>query len=413
MDELDTVVIGAGAAGIAAARRLAAARLTVCVVEARGRLGGRAFTVTGAGFPLDLGCGWLHSADENPWSAIARASGFSINPLPPPWSRPAAGLSAAEQADYGAAWDRFYARIEAMEAASGDVCAADLLEPGCRWNGLIDAMSTFINGAELRKLSVAEFSRYRDTGVNWRVVEGYGTLVAAHAAGLDVVLGCPAATVDHSGKRVRIATAHGALTARAVIITVPPPVIAAEALRFTPALPEKLAAAAALPLGRADKVFLRVEAAEDLPLETRLFGATDRVDTGGYHLRPFARPLIEGYFGGEWAAALETEGEGAFARFAVEQICGQLGSAMRKRLTPVAESAWWRDPLARGAYSYGHPGAAAARAALAKTVDGRLFFAGEACSAEDFSTAHGAYRTGVAAAEGVIAALGAPAQVCS
>ena len=78
---------------------------------------------------------------------------------------------------------------------------------------------------------------------------------------------------------------------------------------------------------------------------------------------------------------------------------------MRARLRPIAESAWARDPFALGSYSYGNPGAHAMRACLAAPVDGRLFFAGEHCSAADFSTAHGAYRTGVKAAEEAIKAL--------
>ncbi len=80
---------------------------------------------------------------------------------------------------------------------------------------------------------------------------------------------------------------------------------------------------------------------------------------------------------------------------------------MRKRLHPIVESAWARDPLALGAYSYGSEGAQAARAALAAPVNERLFFAGEHCSDVDFSTAHGAYRTGVKAARDVIKALAA------
>jgi monoamine oxidase len=169
-------------------------------------------------------------------------------------------------------------------------------------------------------------------------------------------------------------------------------------LSFSPALPEKLDAAHALPLGVADKMFLSVDNPEDLPIETRLFGATDTVETGNYTLRPFGRPLIDGYFGGAFARALEAEGEGAFARFAIEQICAALGNDMRKRLHPIIESAWAHDPWSLGAYSYGSEGAQAARAALAAPVNDRLFFAGEHCSDVDFSTAHGAYRTGVKAA---------------
>jgi monoamine oxidase len=79
---------------------------------------------------------------------------------------------------------------------------------------------------------------------------------------------------------------------------------------------------------------------------------------------------------------------------------------MRKRLHPIAATAWARDPYARGSYSHAMPGHADARLALAAPVDGRLFFAGEACMVHDFSTAHGAYRSGVAAADAVIAMLG-------
>ena len=168
-------------------------------------------------------------------------------------------------------------------------------------------------------------------------------------------------------------------------------------------------AATALPLGLADKVFLRVEAPDDLPVQTRLFGATDRTATGSYHLRPFGSPLIEGYFGGRLARELEREGEDAFAQFAVDQLAGLLGNDIRRRLSLVAASAWARDPFARGSYSFAEVGCSDQRRVLAAPVDDRLFFAGEACSINDYSTAHGAYRTGVSAAEQALKALATPA----
>jgi monoamine oxidase len=180
-------------------------------------------------------------------------------------------------------------------------------------------------------------------------------------------------------------------------------VLACEALRIEPTLPDKLEAAHALPLGLADKVFLRIDEPHDFPAEARLFGATDRVATASYHLRPFGRPVIEGYFGGRFAEELEDKD--ALAAFAIEQIAGLLGETMRKRLQPLAASAWRRDPFARGSYSYARIGHADARAALAASIDDRLFFAGEACSRHDFSTAHGAFRTGIRAADEVVSAL--------
>jgi monoamine oxidase len=410
MSEFDVIVIGAGAAGLAAARQLATARLSIRVLEARSRLGGRAWTWREpGGLPIELGCGWLHSADVNEWCIVASTLGFALDRTRPPWRTQFndIGFPPSDQDDYRAASARFYDRLDAAGEAEIDMPGDRLLEPGCRWNGLINATSTYINGVELDQLSARDFWRYRDTGVNWRVVEGYGTLIAASAAGLDIALDCPAQVIDHGGRRVRIATPRGELSARAAIVTVPTDVLAAGVPRIVPELPDKIAAAAAVPLGLADKLYLRLDGAEEFPGDSHLYGALDRVRTGSYHVRPLGRPLVEGYFGGALARDLEQEGEAAFASFAIDQLAALLGGDIRKRLHPVAASAWGRDPHARGSYSHARPGEADARQVLAAAVDERLFFAGEACSCEDFSTAHGAYRSGIAAAEQVIAALGA------
>ena len=407
MHDANVVVIGAGAAGVAAARRLADAQFRVVVIEARDRVGGRGWTCHIGGLPLDLGCGWLHSADKNEWSRVARTLGFEIDPTPPPWGQRAleAGFTAAEQAEFWAARGRFYARLDAAAASGIDRPASELLEPGERWNFLLDALSTYINGVELDHVSVIDFRRYQDTGTNWRVVKGYGTLMAAYAAGLDIRLNCPATLIDHSTTRLRIETPQGPITADAAVVAVPSNIIANETLRFSPRLPGKREAADALPLGLADKLFLAIDDPDVFPAETRLVGATDRTATATYHLRPFGRSVIEGYFGGRLARELEAEGEEAFARFAIDQIAQRLGNDVRKHLRLIAASRWAHDPFACGSYSYARVGHADARAVLAATVNDRLFFAGEACSRHDFSTAHGAYRTGRDAAEQVLKAL--------
>jgi monoamine oxidase len=150
-------------------------------------------------------------------------------------------------------------------------------------------------------------------------------------------------------------------------------------------------------------LFLSLAAAEEFDKESRLFGRTDRSETGVYHVRPFGRPHIEAYFGGPFAAELEARGDSAFADFAIGELVGLLGSNFAHRVKPLKLHRWGVDPFSRGSYSYALPGKADCRAELAAPVDDRLFFAGEACSRSDYSTAHGAYLTGVAAAEQVIA----------
>ena len=409
MTDPDVIVIGAGAAGLAAARRLVTAGVAVRVVEGRNRVGGRAWTARSpSGLPMELGCAWLHSADENELTALALRSGLTIDKTHPPWRTQIndVGFAPADQADFRAALGRLFARLdEAGEAAEDDQPADRLLDPHNRWNPLLNATSTYMNGVELDQVSVRDFWRYHDTGINWRIVEGYGSLMEALASGLNITFECPASLVDHSGPRLRVETPRGDLHARAVIVTVPTDVLSVGTVQFYPALPDKIAAAGALPLGLADKLYLGLDRPEEFPKDSHLYGALDSVRTASYHVRPFGRPLIEVYFGGRFARELEAEGEAAFASFAICQLASLLGEGMRKRLHPIAATAWGRDPYARGSYSHAMPGHAEARSALAAPVDGRLFFAGEACMIHDFSTAHGAYRSGVAAADAVIAAL--------
>jgi monoamine oxidase len=405
-DDIEVLIVGAGAAGIAAARRLHDAGVDCLLVEARDRLGGRAFTAMAEGYPLDLGCGWLHSADRNPWVAVAQAQDRAIDRTPPPWSRPGVGLGfpPEQQREYRAAMEAFFERVSDLAGKDVDVAASEALEPGNRWNGLISAVCTYIGGAEPERLSALDFDNYADTEINWRVVDGYGALIAAHAAGVPVRLNCKVRRIDRSGARLRIETSEGAIAAAKVVVALPSSMIGEMENLFSPILPDKVEAALGLPLGLADKLFLSLDAPDEFEPGGRLFGAIDRVATATYHMRPFGRPMIEVYFGGSNAAALERGGIAAFADFATRELVSHFGAGIAKRIRPLAMHLWAADPLARGSYSYATPGHAGCRAALAATVEERIYFAGEACSTHDFSTAHGAYRTGVAAAEAILAA---------
>jgi monoamine oxidase len=401
----EVVVIGGGAAGIAAARRLHDAGRDYVLVEARPRLGGRAFTFQAGDYPIDLGCGWLHSADRNPWTEIARRQGHKIDKTPPPWERPSypIGFPISEQKEFLAALNEFYDRVEHEPLRGSDPPLSHFLRPGCRWNPLINAVSTYFSGAELEHVSTLDMRAYEDSNVNWRVPAGYGSVIVAHARELKVVLNCPVQSVDWSGARLRVRTSSGVLEADAVIVTLSTGVIAHEPGLFDPPLPDKTAAASGLPLGLADKLFLSLEHAEEFEKDSRLFGRTDRTETAIYHLRPLGRPLIECFFGGSCADALEREGDAAFFDFAANELVNLLGSDFRRRLTALPMHRWRADPFARGSYSYARPGKSECRAALASPVDERLYFAGEACSQHSYSTAHGAYLSGVAAAEQLLA----------
>jgi monoamine oxidase len=399
--DTDIVIIGAGAAGLGAAHALKDAKRAFVVLEARVRVGGRGHTVMASpDVTFDLGCGWLHSADKNSFVGIAERLGAEIDKTLPPWRDRAVGKAfpPEERADFMRATDDFFRRVEAAAKTGRDAPANTCLEPGNRWNPMIDAVSSYINGCETDQLSIIDFDAYEDTNNNWRLRRGYGALMAAYGAPLPICFNCDVTLIDHSAKRLRIETSSGVLTADKVIITVPTNLIAQEAIRFRPALPAKLAAAAGLPLGLADKVTLALADADALPREGNLRGATMRAEMGTYHLRPFGQPCVEGFFGGRYAQTLEDSGDGAIAAASIDEIAGFLGNDIRRKLSPLMESHWAQDPYARGSYSHALPGQAHQRTALAAPVDGRLFFAGEATSPNFFTTAHGARDSGEKAA---------------
>jgi monoamine oxidase len=408
----DVVIIGGGAAGVGAARRLADSGLSTLLLEASQRIGGRAWTVNVAGLALDLGCGWLHSADRNPWVAIAEASGLTVERRRSAWDQQYRdlGFSQTEQEAADAAFAAWHERLTADPPQSD--CAGDALEPDGAWNAYLQALSGYISGAGLERLSIADYLAYAQASTrhNWRLPAGYGTLVTASLPPTVALrLATPVEAIDLAANGVSLVTRAGTLTTRSVILTASTAVLSGETIRLPAVLDEWRYAAANLPLGRDEKVFLEIVGPSPFEPETHVIGDPRDPRTGSYYIRPFGRPVIEGFFGGEGAQALAENGPVAGFASAIDQLVALFGSDVRRSLRPLAVSNWSRMEHVGGAYSYALPGRAVARDTLARPFDQRLFFAGEATHRHDFSTAHGAYQSGLRAADEVIASLGSHA----
>ena len=212
-----------------------------------------------------------------------------------------------------------------------------------------------------------------------------------------------AIALDRTG--VILTTPGGPVRARAAILTVSTAVLASGAIGLPRGLDAWRSAAAGLPLGRNEKVFLEIADDKLFDPETHALGDPRDPRTGSYYIRPFGRPVIECFLGGDGARVVEEAGQVAAFAHATDQLAALFGSHVRRALRPLVVTSWTRDAHIGGAYSSALPGHAAARADLARPYENRLFFAGEATHPFDFSTAHGAYHSGIRAAEEAMAAL--------
>ncbi len=406
--EFDIVIVGGGAAGVGAARRLAGSGLSTLLLEAASRLGGRACTQEIRGLDLDLGAGWLHSADRNSWAAIARSAAIPLDQSRAAWGAQYRnlGFPATEQA---AAWQAFESWTQRLaNAPPPSDCAADALETNGEWNAHIRAIVSFISGATLEHLSAADYVAYDQSSSenNWRLRSGYGALIAASfPREVALRLATPVESIELADHGLTIATPVGSIRARAALLTVSTTVLAGDSIKLPRELLPWREAAAKLPLGLNEKLFLEIPGESPFEAETHVTGNPRDERTASYYIRPFGSPVIECFFGGERARLLNEQGLAAGFAFAIEQLGSLFGAEVRARLRPLTGSSWTRMARVGGAYSYALPGQVGARESLAQPFEQRLFFAGEATSASDFSTAHGAHDSGVRAAGQVIAAL--------
>jgi monoamine oxidase len=406
--DFDVAIIGGGAAGIGAARQLAASAHSTLMLEATSRLGGRAWTNQIGGHPLDLGCGWLHSGDRNSWTRIAEEAGLAVDRRPAKWGvqHRHLGFSPREQKEAGEAFDAWFERLSVAPPPSDR--ASDALPSAGEWNGYLEAISGFISGAPLNRISVADYLAYdsASTGVNWRAPQGYGDLIVASVPSRTALrLSTPVEAIALEPRGVVIKTPRGDVHAKTAILTVSTAVLAGDAIKLPKALDPWLDAASGLPLGRNEKLYLEVVGESPFAAETHVLGDPRDPRTAAYSIRPFSRPVIECFFGAEGAQMIEERGLTAGFDYAIEQLAALFGAEARRSLRPLIASSWSRATRIGGAYSYALPGHATARLQLARPFEERLFFAGEATSVQDFSTAHGAHDSGVRAANEALDAL--------
>ena len=409
---VDVVIVGAGAAGLSAAKSARSRGLSFVLLEASSRIGGRARTEDfGPGQPFDLGCHWMHSASLNPFVGIADRLGFRYS-RERGWDGPIHHYGAFLDDDRMSDVDALVEADEraiAAAARNGDPAVADVVNADSPWAPYHAYWLTLDWSRDPDQFGVADVVAYSETNEDWPVVDGYGALVAAWAADVPVTLEAPVRRVAMTRDGVDVETPRGTVSGRTALVTVSTNVLASGCIAVEPELPSwKTAAAEALPLGVHNKVAIGLDdASTALPASQCLTVMTrDHGIPVELNVRPYGHDYVVGRTTGRFAGSLERSGRAASVEFLVEHLEAVFGSSIKGRLTDrVIVTTWQGDPWTLGAYSAARPGQAHQRAVLARPVDDRLFFAGEATSTDAFCTCHGAYMTGQRAVDEIAAVL--------
>lgn len=418
----DVVVVGAGVAGLAAARVLQDGGRRVQVVEASPRVGGRCYTDTASfGLPFDQGAMWLRNADFNPLFGFAQLFRFHTT-LPQPKEILFAGgrrLPLQENDAYERAYDAYsIALAEAAEAEEDRSASAlpatqfvFLPERDRAWLSTVGAQIGPLDmGVDLEQVSVKDWFN-RDEAEPARLVrEGLGTLAARLADGLPVTVGTVVNRVSVlRGGMVEVGTSKGALRTRAVIITASVGVLSAGSISIEPGMPQSLQTALnGLQMGSTLKTALAFAAGSPalaFPPNSVLLSRVNDQRAAEFLVRPFGAPMVVCTVGGSLALDLESMSERVHFEFAMEALRSMLGTSADKGLAAQASTSWGRNPLVLGSVASARPGQMSAREVLRDPLHDSVFLAGEAMGEKAVQTVNGAFESGRATARRVLSYL--------
>jgi len=412
--EADIVVIGAGAAGIAAARRIKAANRRVIVVEATGQIGGRCLTDTATfDVPFDRGARWMHNADTSPMVKLARGAGLEVYPAPPGQKiRVGRRNARAGEIEYFlAALVRANRAIDDASRGKADVsCASALPKDLGDWAGTAEFMlGANATGKDLKDISAIDRARALERN-NAPIAcrQGLGTLIAKLGEQIPLALSTPASRIAWSGRDVAVETPAGKIAARAAIITVSSNVLVAGNIKFTPDLPKRqLDAAAKLSLGSYDHIALQLPGNPlGLARDEIVIEQSTSQRTALLFANMGSSSLCSIDVGGSFGRDLSAQGEPAMIAFAVEWLTKLFGSDAVSAVKKSGATRWNAAPFALGAMSSAVPGGQPSRKVLTEPIGG-MFLAGEATHETLWGTVDGAWESGERAAEAALRRIGA------
>ena len=418
--EAEVLVLGAGISGLAAARTLVDKGVSVILLEARDRIGGRMWTDTSLGLPLDLGASWIHGVKGNPITALAKQ--FGVETVVTDYDNGILydfdGRELSED-DYKEVEDLFesiYGEVAQMQddtdtdmplqqAFDEVISKMDLsTEELHRLDFYIQGQFALELGADPDNLSLWEWDQDEEFGGDDVVFpQGYNQITDGLAKGLDIRLGVKVTHISYGADGVDVETSSGTFSGEKAIITFPLGVLKQAAVKFDPPLPEsKQSAIDRLDMGVLNKVYLKFsEVFWDEEFEGISYLGEETGEWCDWlNFVPYINePVLMAFHGGAKGYAIEELSDDAIIAGAMKTLRVIYGESIPEP-DGYLITRWGMDPLAFGSYSHIPPFASGEDYdALFEPVDDVLYFAGEATSREYPATVHGAYLSGVAAAD--------------
>lgn len=404
--ETDVAIIGAGAAGIAAARKITAEGRRVVILEAADRVGGRCVTDTTIfGTPFDVGAHWLHAPDLNPLAKLAPRTGLEIYPAPP-GQKVRIGRRNAREGEleqFFAVMVRARRAIEDAARGKADISLAQAMPKDLgEWSPSVEFyLGPFSCGKDFAELSVMDFQRSNERDVDAYCRQGFGSLLAKFAEGLPVQLSTPVTRIVPQARgAITIETGKGALQARSVIVTVSTNVLADG--KLIPDLPKRqLEALNRLQLGHYERVALDLPGNPlGLARDDLVFERTDGKQTAALLANVGGSSLAYVDVAGSFGRDLASKGPRDMTAFALDWLDKLFGSDAKKAVKHSHATQWAFAPYVRGAFSAASVGGQPARRILmTEPLRDRVFYAGEAAHETLWGTVGGAWESGERAAD--------------
>ena len=404
----DVIVIGAGAAGLAAAKTLMAKGLEVTVIEAAGRIGGRAITDTATfGVPYDVGAHWLHNGEHNPYKTYAEKSGIAVRKARDEYRVFADNkeVKNSEMRKFWRTWEKVEKAMTQAAEQGRDISAAQAVAhiKGDWADTIAWAIGPWSAAKDMENISVLDWWDSLD-GEDWYCSGGFGALVAHYGADVPVALNTAASRINWQGDGVVVETNLGSLRGKAVIVTVSTGVLAAGDILFSPALPvEKQSSFEQISMGLYNHIVLqfRNDVFDMGPDGYLLYQIGDDGKGFGTLTNAGGQGLAYCDVGGSWAQALEAEPVAGQVDYALGQLRSLLGSDIDRDFVKGDATLWGQNRWTRGSYAAAEPGAYPMRDVLRQSVGDRIFFAGEACHPDQWATVAGAHLSGEQTAKDV------------